>query len=405
MAWWHRLLGIKSASSDNLWKEIFGGRETKAGQVVNVKTALETSVVLACARVIAEGNAQVPCKLYRKDENGNRVEARDHPLYEILSLQPNDYQTWFEFIEQVSLHLVLCGNAYVLINRVGAGRKIAELLPFEPGMVAVTRNADYSLSYRVTGADGRTVDVPQEDMWHVRGPSWCGYVGLDMVHQARNAIGLGLATEEFGSGLFKNGARPGGLIIAKAALNPESAKQLKEAWKEAQAGPGNAMSTAVLSGDLDYKPISQTADEAQFIETRKMVVHEVCRFMRVLPIMVMQSDDTTSYSSVEQMFLAHVTHTLMPWYRRLEQSMAVNLLTPEERQDGLYIKFMAAGLMRGTAKERAEYLQIMRQNKIITANEWRDVEDMNRSDDPDADALIGAVNLYAPPEPAKLPAE
>jgi len=405
MGWWSRVLGaigIKSSSLD-LFREMFGGRETKAGQVVNVRTALETSVVIAAARVISEGLAQVPCKLYKRESDGSRLEARDHPLYEMLQLQPNEYQTAFEFIEQIGLHLALCGNAYVFMNRVGSDRRVAELLPFEPGSVSVTRNPDYSLTYHVAQANGDKVLVPAEDIWHIRGPSWCGYLGLDMVHQARNAIGLGLATEEFGSSLFKNGARPGGIITSSTALNDATVTQLKASWAEAQGGSGNAMKTAVLSGDLKYQPLSQTAEEAQFMETRKLVVHEVCRFMRVLPIMVMQSDDTTSYSSVEQMFLAHVTHTLMPWYRRLEQSMAVNLLTPEERADGYYIRFMAEGLMRGTAKERAEYLQIMRQNKIISANEWRDVEDLNRSTDPEADKLIGAANLYGPETPA-LPA-
>jgi HK97 family phage portal protein len=405
MAWWQFWLPpTERKSSASFWKELFGGRESKAGQVVNVRTALETSVVLSAGRVIAEGMAQVPCKVFKRNPDGSRTEAVDHPLYELLTLQPNEYQTAFEFIEQIGLHLALCGNAYVLKNRVGIDRRMAELLAFEPGCVIVTRNPDYSLSYQITTPAGERIGVSQADMWHIRGPSWSGYVGLDMVYQARNAIGIGLATEEFGSGLFKNGARPGGLLIAKTALNPETATQLKEAWKQAQAGPGNAMSTALISGDIDYKPLAQTAEEAQFIETRKMVVHEVCRFMRVLPIMVMQSDDTTSYSSVEQMFLAHLTHTLMPWYRRVEQSITVNLLTPKEREEGFYVKFMAAGMMRGTAKERAEYLQIMRQNKIISANEWRDIEDMDRSTDPEADTLIGAANLYGPEVPA-LPAE
>jgi HK97 family phage portal protein len=401
MAWYHRLFGLKTYDPLKLFGEIFGTRESKSGQTVNVRTALETSVVLSCARVIAEGWAQVPCKTFQRMDDGSRIEARDHPLFDLLQVKPNDWQTSFEFLETLGLHVVLCGNAYVFKNMVGG--KIAELLPFEPGWVTVTRHPDYSITYEVQTPQGKRFNVPAENMWHLRGPSWNGYTGLDMVAQARNAIGLALATEEFGSGLFKNGARPGGLLIAKTSLSPEDAQLIKEAWQEAQGGSGNAMSTALLSGDLDYKTISQTADEAQFIETRKHVIHEVCRFMRVLPIMVMQAEDTTSYNSVEQMFLAHLTHTLMPWYRRLEQSMAANLLTEVERKDGHYVKFMASGMMRGTAKERAEYLQIMRQNKIITANEWRDVEDLDRSTDPEADKLIGATNLYAPPAQIAAP--
>lgn len=394
MSWWQRLFGRKSLDTLELFRDLFGSRTSKAGQTVNTRTALETSVVLAAARVIAEGLAQVPCKTFQRMEDGSRIEARSHPLYELLQLQPNEWQTSFEFLEQIGLHVVLCGNAYVFKNVVGG--RVVELMPFEPGWVTVTRNPDYSISYSVQTPQGQRFDVASENMWHLRGPSWCGYLGLDMVYQARNAIGLALATEEFGSGLFKNGARPGGLIISKTPLNAETGAALKAAWKEAQSGPGNAMSTALLSGDMDYKPLAQTAEEAQFIETRRAVVEEVCRFMRVLPIMVMQGDKTASYASVEQMFLAHLTHTLMPWYKRVEQSIAVNLLTEEDRKSGHYVKFMANGLMRGTAKERAEYNQILLQNGVQTVNEWREAEDMNRSDDPEADKLKPAANLYGP---------
>lgn len=404
MAWWQRIFGIKVAGQESLpgmlelFRDLFGSRMSKAGQTVNTKTALETSVVLACARVIAEGLAQVPCKVFVRAADGSRTEARDHALWDLLHVAPNDWQTSFEFREQIGLHLSLCGNAYIFKNIVSG--RVVELLPFEPGWVTVTRNADYTLNYEIRPPKGPSYTVPPENMWHIRGPSWTGYVGLDMVYQARNAIGLALATEEYGSGLFKNGARPGGLIMVKSGLNKETAQDLKAAW-EAAHGTGNAMGTAVLGGDMDYKSLSQTAEEAQFIETRKMIVHEVCRFMRVLPIMAMQSDDTTSYSSVEQMLLAHLTHTLMPWYGRVEQSAAVNLLTREERTAGYYVKLVAQGMMRGTAKERAEYFQIMRQNAALTANEWRDAEDMDRSSDPAADKLIGAANLYGPAMPAQ----
>lgn len=407
MGWLSRL-GIleppaRKMTSLELFREIFGGFETKSGQNVTIRTALETSTVMSAARVIAEGLAQVPCKLFQMGEKGSRTELRDHPVAQRLSLQPNDLQTAFEMIEQIGLHLALCGNAYVFKN-VGAGGKLLELLPFEPGWMTVRREG-YTVRYKVSPPDADSFDVPASQMWHIRGPSWSGYVGLDMVYQARNAIGMSLATEEFGSSLFANGARPGGILTAEQALDQEQVNDLRAAWQAAQGGSGNAMKTALLSGGLKFEKLSFDAEESQFTETRKLVVQEICRFMRVLPIMVMQSEDTTSYASVEQMLLAHLTHTLMPWYRRIEQSAMVNLLSPAERANGLYLKFMANAMMRGTAKERAEYLQIMRQNKVISANEWRDIEDMDRSDDPESDQLIGAVNLYAPADPAAASTE
>ena len=384
----------QKSTLDDILRDIFGQSNSKAGQPVNVRTALELTTVLGCARVIAEGISQVSWKVYQKDANGSRREAVEHPLYYILKRRPNDWQTSFEFREQLAFHLVLTGNAFVFVNRV-AGR-VVELLPYEPGAVEVKRNTDLTISYTLTLADGHRVAVPSANMWHIRGPSWNGYLGLEAVQLARNAIGLALATEEFGSSLFKNGARPGGLLTSEQALNPETANQIKQAWAAAQSGSGNAMKTALLSHGLKYTPLSQTADEAQFNETRKRAIHDICAAFRVNPIMVMQTEGTASYASVEQMFLAHLTHTLMPWFERIEQSAEVNLLTRQEAVDGYYTKLDARGLMRGTAKDRAEQLQIMRQNAVITGNEWREFEDLPRSDDPMADKLMAAANLYGP---------
>lgn len=387
------------ATIDDILRDLMGQANSKAGQAVNVRTALELTTVLACCRVIAEGIAQVPFKLFRRDEVHGRVEASGHPLYDILKLQANEFgQTSFELREQIAFHLALTGNAFVFINRRRNG-EIAELLAYEPGCVTVTRGTDMSLSYAVTVDGGRRVIVPPENMWHIRGPSWNGWMGLDMVRQIRNAIGLSLATEEYGSALFANGARPGGLLSTDQVLNQETTTQLLTAWRAAQSGSGNAMKTALLSGGLKYQALSYSADEAQFNETRKRVLHDICAAFRVNPIMVMQTEDTTAYASVEQMFLAHLTHTLMPWFQRLEQSANVNLLTRAERREGYYAKLEEKGLMRGTAKERAEYNQIMRQNGVITANEWRESEDHDRSADPMADRLMTAANLYGPGSP------
>lgn len=386
---------VTTGSFEEILRDLLGQSNSKAGQAVNVKTALQLTTVLGCVRVIAEGVAQVPWKLYQRREGGGRREAAEHPLYYMLKRRPNEWQTSFEFREQIVMHLVLAGNAFVFVNRRANG-EVLELLPYEPGSVTVTRRTDMTLSYGLTLLDGQRVAVPNENMWHLRGPSWNGFAGLEVVHLARNAIGLALATEEFGSSLFANGARPGGLLSTDATLSPEKALEIKAAWQAAQSGSSNSMKTALLSGGFKYQALAQTADEAQFNETRKRAVNDICAAFRVNPIMVMQMEGTATYASVEQMFLAHLTHTLMPWFERIEQSAEINLLSPREQRDGYYTKLEAKGLMRGTAKDRAEYLQIMRQNGVITGNEWRESEDMDRSDDPVMNEYQPAANLYGP---------
>lgn len=391
--------GIRTGSLEEILADLLGQSNSKAGQAVNIKTALEVTTVLGIARVIAEGIAQVPWKLYRRDGISGRVEARDHPLFRLLHRRPNPWQTSFEFREQIAFHLVLTNNAFVFLNRSASG-EVLEMFAYEPGNVNVTRNPDMSLSYSVALAGGARVQIPAESIWHIRGPSWNGYIGLDAVNLARNAIGLSLATEEYGSALFANGARPGGLLSTDQPLGPETIAQIRKQWQETQAGSGNAMKTAMLHSGLKWQALSYNADEAQFNETQKRVTHSICAAFRVNPIMIMQTEGTATYASVEQMFLAHLTHTLMPWYERIEQSAEVNLLTIQEQRDGYYTKLEAKGLMRGTAKERAEFNQIMRQNGAITVNEWRESEDMDRSTDPEADKLTPAANLYGPKTPA-----
>ena len=293
------------------------GEARVAGEDVSVATAIQTSAVLCCARVIAEGLAQVPLKVFRADAMGSPVEARDHPLYFLLNRRPNDWQTSFELREQIGFHLALTNNAYVYKNKVGG--KVVELYALQPGSVAVTQAADLSLSYDVTFIGGRTLNVPADDIWHIRGPSWDGVKGMDAVRLASKAIGLSQATERFGASFFENNGRPGGLLTTRPGTQPltqEQRNEIKTLWANQHQGAGNAFKTAMLPFDLEFTPVTSSANEAQWTDARKFLIKEVCRFFRVLPIMVMEGEDSTSYNSVEQLFLAHLTHTLMPWYER-----------------------------------------------------------------------------------------
>lgn len=393
MRWrfWER----KSAPSDALSEIIAGLRSSStAGVTVNTKTAMESTVVLACARVIAEGLAQVPARVHQTRPDGGRVSLGDHPVSMLLGKRPNPWQTGFELREQIGLHLALCGNAFVMMTR--ALGDLVELYAFEPGSVTVEQRADLSLDYRVTAKGGMYVNVPASMMWHLRGPSWNGYLGMDAVAQARNAIGLGIATERFASGLFSNGARPGGLLSTEQQLSPEQMAALRDQWAAQQAGVGNAMRTALLTGGIKFQSLSQTPEEAQFIESRKFAVVEVCRAMRVNPIMVMHNDEQASYSSVEQRFIAHHRDTLAPWFERFEASADVNLFTEQEQRAGLYLKLDGNALMRGTAKDRYEAYEVMLRNGVVSRNEVRAWEDWEPYPDQEFDRPTPAANIYGP---------
>lgn len=369
--------------------------QSKAGVSVNLRTALGVSTVFACVAVIAQGIAQVPLKIYRVTPEGGREEARDHPLWSLLYRKPNELQTSFEFREQIAAHWLLTGNAFVLIMRNARGR-VTELLPIEPGMMRLEQQPDRSMRYWLRLTDkSAEVEVPARMVWHIRNSSWNGWAGMDVMRLARDAIGLAVATESFGSEMFANGVRLSGHLEAESNLTPEKIEELRTYWKSVHQGGGNRLQTAVLSGGIKFKPHEIKADEAQYIETRKFLVPEICRFFRVMPIMVGHQDGTASYASVEQMFLAHRTHTLGPQFERFEQSAEFALLTDAER-DQYEIELVEHGLTRGTAKERAETLAILRQNGAITGNDMREAMDMPRLPDAILNEYTPAANLFGP---------
>lgn len=379
MAWydprtWVRSLEERKAmSSYELCLMLSDGARSASGINVTWKTALQASVALACVRVIAQGLSQIPFRLMRADGEV-RLPAADHALYPVIEWRANAWQTSTELIDQVGMHLALCGNAYVWCNRVRG--RIVEMFAWPPNRVAVERKG-FDLVYEFELEDGRRQQIPATDVWHLRGPSWEGWIGLDVVDLARETIGLSLAGERGTSSGFANGSRISGILTTDANLSKEQRDQLRESWQAAHAGARNAGKIAVMSGGMKFQPMQATAQEAQVIEQRQFAVEEVCRAFGVAPVMVGYSDKATTYASAEAMFQSHVTNTMAPWYRRIERSAAVNLLTEQERADGYYFKFFTQGLMRGSVKDRSEYYRTLWSIGAISPNEIRGLEDMN----------------------------
>lgn len=371
--------GKKSESIINardLYKEIFGTTNSKSGVSVTWRNALHVSTVFACARVIAEGLAQVPFKLYKKRSSGRGSDiADDHSLYELLYLRPNEWQTSFELREQIGLHLAIHFNAYVYKVR-GLRGEIVELLPFTPESVRIVRDG-WDRRFEVYDGKGGLIKVSSENMWHIRGPSWDGVIGMEAVKLAREAIGLSLAAEEHGARMFSNGARTGGILSTDSTLKKETVDDLREAWQSMQGGNENAYRTAILHGGLKWQSLAMTGVDGQHLEQRRFQVEEICRSARVMPIMIGHSDKAATYASAEAMFGAHVKYTLLSWYARVSQSASLNLLTEAERKAGYYPKFIVNALMQGATKDRADYYTKMYNVGAMNPNEIRDLEEMN----------------------------
>lgn len=386
----------KSVTVADLPQEILSLGVSKSGQSVNVTTALKVSTVFACVRVIAEGVAQVPLKVFLEDGR-DRNPAKDHPLYDLLHRQPNDIATSFAFRETLVLHAALTGKGFAFVNR-GAGGKILELVNIDPGAVTVLTSDVMGERpiYRVQGKNGSKRDFPAESIFVLNGPSWDGITGMDILKMAREAVGLAMATEVAHSKMHSNGARPGGLLSVDGTLNPDQYKTLRKWIDENHTGTENAWKTMIMDKAAKFTQMGMTGVDAQHLETRKHQIEEVCRYFRMMPIMIGYSDKAATYASAEQMFLAHVVHCLSPWYERIEQAMDCQLLTKAERQAGHYIKFVIAGLLRGALKDTAEYLYKLVSIGIMTRNEARDKLELNPL--ADMDKPLTPINLTDSPD-------
>lgn len=393
----------KATSSHDLFLELFGAKASKSGQTVGLKEAIRCATVFACARVIANGIAQVPLKLFRENEQSEtRTPARDHPLYRLLHRKPNPWQTSYEFREMLGLHLSLAGRAYCFKTIVSG--ELRELIPLDPAKVEAKLGPDgISIVYIVTGNDGMVREFDQGLIWHLKGPSWVGWEALDALDLAREAVGLAIAAESSQAAAHKNGLRTAGVYSVDGKLVLEDYKKLRKFLAENFAGENSGL-PMIVDRAAKWLPTTMTSVDAQHLETRKHQVEEVCRAMGVMPIMVFSSDKAATYASAEAMFQAHVVHTLAAWWERIEQSIDCNLLTEADERSGIYAKFIGQGLMRGSMKDRAEYfakaLGSGGSPAWMTQDEVRRMEEMNPMGG-DAAMLPRPTNVPAPTAPAQ----
>ena len=354
------------------------GRST-AGKRVNEFTAMQTTAVYACVRILAESIAGLPLHVYAYRGEG-RERVPGHPLFTILHDAPNPEMTSFVFRETLMVHLLLWGNAYAQILRDRAGR-VAGLYPLLPNHMSVNRDEDGRLYYtyqRVTDENpnfkrGGEVILPAEDVLHIPGLGFDGLIGYSPIAMARNAVGMTLACEEYGASFFANGARPGGVLQHPGVLKDPA--KLRESWQAVYGGAANTGKVAVLEEGMTYQQIGIPPEEAQFLETRKFQVDEIARLYRIPPHMVGDLDKS-SFSNIEQQSLEFVKYTLNPWVVRWEQALQKSLLLPEERKR-YFIRFNVDGLLRGDYQSRMQGYAVGRQNGWLSANDIREMEDMN----------------------------
>ena len=352
---------------------------TTSGKSVTERSAMQMTAVYSCVRILSEAVAGLPLHVYRYNDSGGKEKAVDHPLYLLLHDEPNPEMTSFIFRETLMTHLLLWGNAYAQIIRNGKGEVIA-LYPLMPNRMTVDRDENGHLYYQYSRSNDEaikskdsTVILQPKDVLHIPGLGFDGLVGYSPIAMAKNAIGLAIATEEYGAKFFANGAAPSGVLEHPGTIKDPS--KVREAWQSQFGGSQNSGKVAVLEEGMKYTPISISPEQAQFLETRKFQINEIARIFRVPPHMVGDLEKS-SFSNIEQQSLEFVKYTLDPWVVRWEQAISRALLTPDEKKR-YFVKFNLEGLLRGDYQSRMQGYATARQNGWMSANDIRELENLD----------------------------
>lgn len=342
---------------------------------VDENTALNLSAVWACTKILSDSLGVLPCTVRQKQER-KRVLRTDHPVYPLLHDRPNAYQTPIDFKSYLMKCVLLTGNAFVLISRERG--QVVSLRPIPPHQVLVETRDD-GIEYRVTKKSGDQDVFKSADILHIKGLG-DGVEGHSVIAHARESIGIGLASDHYGASFFGNSARTSGVLSPKVPLSQEQKEQFKKDLQDQHAGVANVGKTMFLNFELDYKPLSITPDEAQFLQTRQHTVSDICRWFTVPPHMAGDLTRAT-FSNIEHQGIEFVTFSVLPWVTRLEQEINFKLFTEAERSDGFFSRVNMTALLRGDSKARAEFYQKMHQMGVFSIDDIRELEDLDPLDE------------------------
>ena len=369
---WDEIRGVHPRNPDAWVINAFGGsRVTASGVFVDDDTAMRYSAVFACVRNLAETLASLPLPLYRRVGPGKEL-ALDESLFFLMHDQPNEEQTSFEWREMMEGHVALTGNAYSAIDRNNAG-EISRLIPLNPD-TTFPRRTPQGIVYEAHPG-GRHVVLPSQAVLHIKWMSRDGLVGISPIEQYREAIGLGLAAEEFTSRFFSNDASPSGVLSHPVELGEKALQNLRDSIDKQTRGNANSHRYLILEEGMSWAQIGIAAKDAELINTRKFQIEDIARVYRMQLHKIGMLDKAT-FSNIEEQNIEFVVDTIRPWAVRWEQEMNSKLIDPEDKRE-LFFEFNLEGLLRGDSKTRSEFYLKMWQMGVFSGNDIAQKENMN----------------------------
>lgn len=391
MSIFRRIFGAKTeARSSSTWDRMRDGYEVQ-DMPLTPPLAENLSGVFACVQIISETIASLPLLVYRTQPDGGRVEDPMHPVARLFYGDPNELQTAPEFLETMTSHCLLRGNAFAEIVRDGRGAPQA-IIPLHPDRVAVERiNGSNRLRYAVTGLDGGTRRLLPEEILHLKDRSDDGIMGKSRLSRARETFAAAMAVERFAGSTYRNGAKLSGIVTHPETIGPEAAKTLSDSLNSLYGGTANAGRIGVLEEGMTWHALSVSPEDAQMLESRRFSVEQIARMFRVPPP-ILGDLSNGSYNNVTELGRWFAGHTIRPWLVRWEKCITRALFSTEGRRDHA-VAFDMDELLRGDMLQRFQAYRIGREIGVYNANELRGFEGMNPRRDPAATEFLSPLNM------------
>jgi HK97 family phage portal protein len=386
-----RIFGNKTAEGKALRSVFSGGAQTVSNQTVNPDTALRVAAVFACVKVISESIASLPLHTYQRNGK-NKEKAVNHPLYGLLHDSPNPRLTSYEFRALMMHNVLMHGNFYAQ-KLTTKGGQVGELIPMNPKTVQPKWNKEKTdIVYEVSEpGTGRSKQLQAEEIFHIKGLSTDGLVGLSPIAQARESIGLSMAAEGHAAALFGNGARPGGIIYFNNPIGQQAQEQFYSDWIKKFSGGGFGKVALLQATEAKYEQLGISNDDAQFIEIRAFQLSEIARIFRVPPHLIGDLSKAT-FSNIEQQSLEFVVHCLRPWLVNIEQVIHKSLLSERDRKTH-FVEFSVDALLRGDITSRYAAYNTAIQAGFMSRDEIRELENRNPIPDGKGEIFLQPLNM------------
>jgi HK97 family phage portal protein len=379
---WNPLRALFPNRKSSLLADLIEGYLTSgysSGGPVTEDQAMRLAAVDACVQLIAGTVGSLPLHMYQRRADGGKERQAGNSLEGLLR-KPNAWQTAMDFREQLTVHLLLRGNAFAWIEWVqqAQGGQVVHrpqrLIPLHPDRMDVEQ-ADWNEAprYFLRRKNGSRMELPAEDVFHIRGLSTNGVLGRSVLADARETLGVALSTQRYAGRLFDHDATPGVVLKHPGRLSKDAAERLKASWDEDHAG--QARTTAVLEEGMTLERLTITPEDAQFLETRKLQRSEICGRFLVPPHMIGDVDKSTSWGTgIEQQQIGFLVYTLRRWLVRWEQAIWKALI---ERDDTYFVQHAVEGLLRGDSQARGQFYNTLIPLGVMTRNEARALENLN----------------------------